>query len=52
MWEERVTDINMHKFIKRHVALSVIVKLNCTVIIMTTVMMMKMMTVTAELFYA
>jgi len=55
MWDERVTDMNMQKFIKYHVALSVIVKLNCTVIIMTTVMMMKKMTVmtmTAELFYA
>jgi len=46
----------MQLFIKYYVALSVIVKLDCTVIIMTVVMMMKMMmtvmTMTAELFYA
>ena len=55
MWEERVTDTNMQKFIKYHVALSVIVKINGTVIIMTIVMMMMtvtVMTMMAELFHA
>jgi hypothetical protein len=53
MWEERVTNANMQNSIKYYVALSVIVKLNCTVIIMAIVIMtMTVMTMTAELFYA
>jgi len=54
MWEERVTNTNIQKFIKYYIALSVIVKFNCTFIIITIVMMMKMMsvmTMTAELFH-
>ena len=50
---DRQTDRNMQKFIKYYVALSVIDKLNCTVIIVTVVMMMmkmmKVMTMTTEM---
>jgi hypothetical protein len=58
LWEETVQEKNKKRFTKGSVPLSVIVKINCTVIIMTFVMMMmmiiiiRMMTMTAELFYS